>query len=314
MFNSFMISNYLNFAVKFILIIVIVLSILLLLDLISENKKRKQLLNGVVQTSVKQSFIKRMKFFKQYYINIELLLNEKKKANYIDLAFYGSIGVLVFLMIYFISIKQILLAIISPILLAKGFNMIAKMLISNVIDDIEQQLPFAIDNIIRVSSKYEDLRTIIFEASKTLESPLKNILEQLSRKMISGDVEEVLMDFAREYDNVWIYSLVFTLISYVQNANKQDTIKNLKHLRTMLEKDNNLKRANITDKKYGVTVNYTLSILAVVFGVGNIMINPYGKKFFFGSFVGIICFILGFVAVFFTIIINIKMSKNKNKK
>lgn len=314
MFYNFTVPNLINFTIKFILIVVMVLSVFVLLDLISENKKRKQLLNGVLRTSIKQSFIKRLKFFKQYYINLELLFNEKKKSNLIDLTFYGSLSILVFLIVYFISIKQILLAIIAPILLAKGFNLIAKNMISNVIDDIEQQLPFAIDNIIRVSSKYEDLRTVIFESSRTLDAPLKNILEQLSRKMMSGDIEDVLMNFAREYDNVWVYSLVFILISYVQDANKQDIIKNLKHLRNILEKENNLKRTNITDKKYGVTVNYTLAIIAVIFGIGNIIVNPFGTQFFFGSFTGMICFILGFVAVFCTIIINIKMSKDRNKK
>lgn len=307
-------GKLMTFGISIILVVVIILAIITALDTFNEFKKQEKLFGKAKNGKLKNDFIKQMKIFKVYHNNLKIYLTEKDKEGLIDTAFYSSIVMLAFLVIYFISVRQILMAIILPIVLIKAMNKITSLLITNVTEKIEEQLPFAIDNIIRISSKYGDLKSIIYESSKTVDYPLRNALEHVSRRMISGNSERVLMDFAKEYDNVWIYSLVFTLISYVQDANKTDTIKNLKHLRNILEKENTLKKSNVTDKRYGVVINYALAVFAGLGGIGNIMFNPAGKDFFFGSFVGIVCFSIGYGCILLTLIINITMSKMSKSK
>lgn len=306
-------GQMMTWAVSLILVVVMIIAIITILDVINEKKKQEKIFGRGKESQIKQSFLKKMKFFKQYHRNLEIVLTEKGKESLTDTLFYITVTFLAFLVVYFITVHQILLAVVAPIALAKAINRIVVLLGTNVMEKVEEQLPFAIDNIIRISSKYGDLKNIMYEASRTVDNPLRNILEQLSRKMISGNTEQVLMEFAQEYDNVWIYSLVFTLLSYVQDANKENTIKNLKHLRNILEKENNLKKASVTDKRYGVMVNYALAFFAGIAGIGNILFNPVGKDFFFSSFTGIICFVLGYGCVLLTIMINITMSKSKSK-
>lgn len=306
-------GHMMTWAVSLILVVVMILAVITILDVVNEKKKQEKIFGRGKESQIKQSFLKKMKFFKQYHRNLEIVLTEKGKEPLTDTLFNITVIFLAFLVVYFITVHQILLAVVAPIALAKAINRIVVLLGTNVMEKVEEQLPFAIDNIIRISSKYGDLKNIMYEASRTVDSPLRNILEQVSRKMISGNTEQVLMDFAQEYDNVWIYSLVFTLLSYVQDANKENTIKNLKHLRNILEKENNLKKASVTDKRYGVMVNYALAFFAGIAGIGNILFNPVGREFFFSSFTGLICFVLGYGCVLLTIMINITMSKSKSK-
>lgn len=299
--------------ISIILVIAIILAIITLLDVINEKNKHEKIFGRSSDSQLKRTFLNKINFFREYHHNLEVALTEKGKPSWVNTLFYLTIGFLTFTVVYFVSIKQILLAVVLPIVLAKTVNKIVLLLASNIMDAVEDQLPFAIDNIIRISSKYGDLKTIIYEASRSVENPLRNILEKVSRRMISGNAEQVLMEFAQEYDNVWIYSLVFTLLSYVQDANKEDTIRNLKHLRTILEKENTLKKTSITDKRYGVMVNYTLAFFAGIGGLGNLLFNPVGKEFFFKSFTGLVCFLVGYGCILLIIVLNIKMSRSRDK-
>lgn len=305
-------DDLMKFAFNILFVAIMFFIVIAILDVLNEKYKHDKLFGNRQEIKLKRGFLARTKIFKQFYHNLEVLLTEKEKEGSLNLIFNLSIGFLVFLGVYFITVKQILLAIVLPVMLLKAINKIVKMLSVNVVEKMEEQLPFAIDNTIRIMSKYGDLKSIVYEASRTIDVPLKNALEKVSRKMISGNPEDVLMDFAEEYDNVWIYSLVFILLSYIQDSNKEDTIKNLKHLRNILEKENSLKKASVTDKRYGVVINYAIAVIAGVVGVAQIIINPIGKEFFFGSFTGLICFVGGYSAILFTVMINITMSKAKS--
>ncbi len=305
--------DFLQLAFNIIFVIIITLAVIILLDIANEKYKRDKLYGRLKERNFKGKFLEKIKFFKIYKDNLEILLIEKNREGNLELIFNATIISLVAISIYLVTVKQILLAIIIPIVLLKFVNKAVQLMATNIMEKVEEQLPFAIDNIIRVSSKYGDLKSIIYETSRSCEAPTKNIFENVARKMISGNTEKVLLDLAEEYDNIWIYSLVFTLLSYLEDANKDDTTKNLRHLRDILEKENSLKTKNITDKRYGVVVNYAIAILATVAGVLNIIFNPSGKKFFFSTFSGLICFIVGYGAVLITIMLNIIMSKSKKK-
>lgn len=52
-----------------------------------------------------------------------------------------------------------------------------KMLAVDLMEQIEEQLPSAIDHIIRISSKYGDMKSIIYETARSCDNPLREILE-----------------------------------------------------------------------------------------------------------------------------------------
>lgn len=296
--------------IKLIFVFIVFLMILAILELINENYKQKKIKGTLKQKTISKK-IKQLKFIENYSNHLELVLKEKNKEGLFATFFYGSLFLIGVSMLSLVLVKQILLAIICPVILLRIFDTMAIKLSSDIIESIEEQLPFAIDNIIRISTKYGDIKSIIYEASRTCENPIKSILESISREMISSPPDEVLLDYAEKYDNVWFYSFVFTIISYLEDASKEETIKNLKHLRNMLEKENTLKKANLTDKKYSIVINYMIIVFSILGFVANLIINPSAKAFFFSTFIGLVCFIAGCGCIVGTIFVNITMSKNK---
>lgn len=312
--NIFTMDKILPIIINVILIISVVICAMVILNLINEKRMRDKLHGKTRKKKAEDVFLNRVSLFKRFYQNLEFFLIEKGKEGLLDIYYYGFLGVNACILIGFIVVKQYFLAIVIPLFLLYIANKIIKMLAVDLMEQIEEQLPSAIDHIIRVSSKYGDMKSIIYETARSCDNPLREILENISRKMISGDAETVLLQFGEEYDNVWINSLVFTLISYMEDASKTTTIENLRHLRNILEKENRLKKSRVTDARYSVAINYFIAVLASGAGLLNIVLNPKGREFFFSSFLGLICFLLGYGAVLGTIMLNIKMTRVKKSK
>lgn len=291
-------------------VIIVVLFFLGILELMNESYREKKL-KGLIKERPLVEKIKKMKMLNVYSNHLEIVLKEKDKEGSFEVFFYGSLIFMFAVLFGFILVKQILLAIISPFIILHFLDKIAVKLSVDIIESIEEQLPFAIDNIVRISTKYGDIKSIIYEASRTCEQPIKGILENMAREMISSSPEEILMDYAEKYDNVWFYSFAFTLISYLEDASKDETIINLKNLRNMLEKENTIKKASITDKKYSIGMNYMIIIASILGFVFNVIALPVGRQFFFSTFPGLLCFLIGVCCIVSTIFINIQMSKIK---
>ena len=102
-----------------------------------------------------------------YANHLEIVLKEKNKEGAFEAFFYGSLIFIFGVLFGFVLVKQILLAIISPFVILHFLDKIAVKLSVDIIESIEEQLPFAIDNIIRISTKYGDVKSIIYEASRT---------------------------------------------------------------------------------------------------------------------------------------------------
>ena len=308
--NTVGVMKVIPFLSKSLFIVTIILLGYYILEMINDRYKERKI-KGLVKRNDKITNMKNMKHIVRYYKNLEIVLVEKNKEGLLSIIFYSSIGAMFLSTLGFLLVNQVLLAIVAPILLLFIFNKIAVELTTNIIEAIEEQLPFAIDNIIRISTKYGDIKSIIYEASRACEQPMRGILEDMSREMISSYPEEVLLSYAKKYDNVWFYSFIFTIVSYLEDASKDETMKNLKELRDILEKENTLKKASITDKKYSVAINYMLVLSSIVGFFINLGLNPVAKTFFFSTFIGLLCFLFGCVCIIGTIFINIKMSKNK---
>lgn len=308
--SKFTLSNIIPGLINIIFCIIIVLSFLTMIELISEKYKENKV-KGLVKTRPGINKIKNLTFLKTYANDLELVLKEKNKEEVFEFVFYSTLATAFIGMISLISVRQILLAIIVPVIVLTIADKLCLTLLTDISESIEEQLPFTINNIVRISSKYSDIKSIIYESSRNCEQPMKGILENMSREMLSEPADKVLLSYADKYDNVWFYSVVFTLVSYLEDSSKEETIKNLKNIRTMLEKENLVKKANVTDKKYGVVLNLVISLSAIAGFVLNILINPEAKKFFFSTFGGLVCFALGFAFIIITIFMNIKMSKKQ---
>jgi hypothetical protein len=286
----------------------------LLIDVFNQYQKEKQLY-GLSEINLrKKSIIRNNRFLRKYDNTVKRFLSERNKEQYSPLVFYGTIGVALSLFAYFISMKQLLLAILAPITVVWVANKILTLLLVDVNEKVEEQLPLVIDTIIKVFSKYGDLKSVIYETSQSIDEPLKSRLEKLARKMLSENQEKAIMDFADEMDNIWIYALVFILLSYREETKKEEVIVNLRHLANIIEKENSLKNSSVTDKRYGVVLNYVIAFIAFAGGIANIIFNPVGKQFFFESLTGIFCFIIGYASVIATIIVNIKLSSKKGRR
>jgi hypothetical protein len=286
----------------------------LLIDVFNQYQKEKQLY-GLSEINLrKKSIIRSNRFLRKYDNTVKRFLSERNKEQYSPLVFYGTIGVALSLFAYFISMRQVLLAVLAPITVVWVANKILTLLLVDVNEKVEEQLPLVIDTIIKVFSKYGDLKSVIYETSQSIDEPLKSRLEKLARKMLSENQEKAIMDFADEMDNIWIYALVFILLSYREETKKEEVIVNLRHLANIIEKENSLKNSSVTDKRYGVVLNYVIAFIAFAGGIANIIFNPVGKQFFFESLTGIFCFIIGYASVIATIIVNIKLSSKKGRR
>lgn len=273
------------------------------------EKKKEDRVKGIRKKSNITDKIKNISYLKTYSENLEIVLRDKGKEDGFAFVFQGTLGFMLFVCISMILVKQYLLAIVLPIIILKIANELCVKMAIDINDCIEEQLPFVIDNIIRISSKYGDIKNIIYETSRTCPDVMKKILEDMSRKMLSESPEVVMLEFAQKYDNVWFYSFIFTLISYLEDASKEETISNLRALRDILEKENNVKKQNITEKKYGIAINYAICGLSVVGFLINLIAVPKAKEFFFSSFLGLTCFLGGFGCIVATVFLSISMTK-----
>lgn len=291
-------------------------SILIATSAVIEEKVKHDKLYRVdkkyMENKSKKIDVTKIKLIEKHRVMIENGMRDLGKENQTDYIFYLTLGILIAVSISMILVKQFLMAILAPLGIQWFISYILKLMGKNTIDDILITLPGGIDNVIRISSKFSDIKTILWEASLTTSEPLGTIFGDLSRKMMTSPPYTVLMDFADEYDNVWIYSFVLILVSYMEDSDQQDTIRNLKSLRDMLEQENLLTAKKVAEGKYGVVINYALVFLGFLGLLANVTVNPYGRTFFFETFGGLVCFVLGIGAMFFTIILNIKMSRAKS--
>lgn len=291
-----------------------VLSILVLLGCawfflsLNEEQRKEAKRNGNKRLNKKRKPIK-IKFLKEYRNILMALAVQRGKEEAFERYFYGSFVLMAISAGFLIWVGQLFLAVAFPIFLFRFFRKAAKISMQSINEAVEEQIPFAIDNMLRVASKYDDLKTILFESSRRLEDPLKGILESTAMKMTSQNPETVLLDLGARFNSIWMYSYTFILMSYIKNANKEETLENLRYLRRMLAGENSTKREQKQEKKMSVAINWVIITAAFAAFLANVFVNPIGKEFFFESLGGIVTLFAGFGAIFSTILMNIKMSR-----
>lgn len=286
---------------------IIIIFLVALTSLFSAKRKQDIALGKV---KIKEANLKsKSKSIQKYKENLYTLLEQKDQVHMLNYFYTGSMIMIFGSGVYLFFVKQILLALLFPIFLLYFLNYVCHLSIRHITEDIEAQLPVAIDHIIRISSKSESLKTIFYEASKRIDDPLKTIFEQIALKMSTMDSEPILLRLGNEYNNIWIYSFTFILIGYTKQDNKAEAIENLRNLRDLLENENQQKKIQKTERKYAIAMNYIIAFLGIVGWVLNLILNPIANDFFFGSFMGLGCLLIGLASIFATVIINIRLSK-----
>ena len=254
---------------------------------------------------------KRKGLFIKLKRDLYIFLEQKEQEHMLNFVMNGILALVFGAFIFLLFMEQPILAIGFPYALYKFIHRIILLATVHISEKIEEELPLAIDHMVRVASKTDSLKTIFFETSKRLDGPLGKIFEDIALRLSNTDAETLLLEFSNEYNNIWIYNFTFTVINFTKQLNKNAVLENLVELRNMLEAENQEKKIQRTEKKYEVMLNYTVAAASSVGFFANIIFNPIAKSFFFGSVMGLGCVMIGFGALFATVSINIRLVRSK---
>lgn len=251
-------------------------------------------------------------WFKSLNKSLTILERDKgKKEGFADTATLAVVvGLFAFGCFLFLN-HQVLLAILLPIVLFKIIAKVIGLLVESEGEKIRAVLPYGIDTIIRSMSRNDDLKTVLYDASEQLDEPLKSMFAGMSIRMAQQNPIRVLEKFMEDNNNIWVYSLSFTLISYLEDASKDETVTQLRRLKEVIDKENREKSASKAEKKMTVAVNWVLCAFAVIGFIGNLMMNPQAESFFFASFGGLAAFIVGITLVVLSIFSNLLLGRGR---
>lgn len=250
--------------------------------------------------------------FKELYTNLGDIMKDKgKEPEKGDTIALIIIFVCLIIGVFMAVVKQILFAIVLPLAILFAAGKVTGMMKKSTDDYIQEQLPMAIDNIIRTFTKYNDLRSILFESTTTLKDPMQTMFRRLSGRMLNESPNIVLDDFADQTNNIWINSLCFILTNYLGTTPKKEVIENLRNLRDIINRDNKNRKKEQLERKMTIMINFVLCGVSVAGFIGNILVNPMGKDFFFSTVLGLGCFVLGFALLIIAIFSNLLIGNRK---
>jgi len=233
----------------------------------------------------------------------------KKPFSYVKVTILGVVIISLLAALY----SGILMGLIVFLILNLLISIIIKNLNENKSSGSEYNLPEVIDVIIRSFSKSDEIQTVIYETSLAIDKPFKDMFSTMAREMTSSGHLSVLNKYKQRTNSIWLNSLFSILIKYKEDAKKEDTLVNLRYLRTMIAQENALKRKSISDKRYNVALNYILSTVGVV---GNIItflfFTDKAVAAYLRSPFGLLMLFLGYASVFGVIIITKKLGNKSD--
>lgn len=251
-----------------------------------------------------------LKLFGKLNHNITLYMREKGKgeeqANRITAMII--IGVLAF-SAFLITVGQLFFAISLPMTILSLINKIVIGMRTSFSESIKKAMPQSVNGILRTMTKYSDLQTVLYETSKISMQPMRGILEDMGRQMVSSSSDVVINKTMNKYNNTWLYSLLFILLSLVEGSPKNEVVNNLRSLRDIVDRENKAKTGERLERKMSITINYVLVIAAILGGVGNIIFNPNAIEFFFGTPFGLLAFFGALVLLAATVFSNVLIAQ-----
>lgn len=247
--------------------------------------------------------------------NFDAIGREKrKKKDYGEKATILVVSFSVLFGLFLTSQGQIAVGLTSPFALLWIFKKLTGLLITSKNEYVIRDLPDAIDQVKRSLTKYDDLKTVLYTASDYMEDPLKEVFKDLSKKMNTAIAEDVLDNFMREQNNLWLYNFAFCLLSYVKSAGKDELNRQLEELKEVLLKEGAQRNADRIERKMTVAVNYVLCAIAIIALIGNLIFMPSARVLFFSTPYGAAAFIIGIIMVIVSIFSNILIGSGKGGK
>jgi Flp pilus assembly protein TadB len=281
--------------------------VLLINEIAGVIKRQKDLkhLKGLGLNKPKKE-VKNKVLFNGLYSKIEKNLYYKKSGNTSMTAIYFAVTLLIILGLFvtFYAIHKPALYMGIPLITYLFINKYVDITTLNIDVKIQEQLPNIIRNINKNFSRYNDLKTIIYNATLEMEFPLRKEFQTLTNKMLSTNEEKALLEFADKMDNMWVYSLIFILTSYKKESSKENVVMSLRTLVNIIEKENRLEELALTDRKMPIVTNVILAVMAILGLILNLIFNPKASSFFFGTTKGMIMFIVGYSLVLCTFLMN----------
>ena len=265
-----------------------------------KKKERKNFITDVLLKELRENVL-------------ELTLEKGKPIEKANLLINTLLGIVLALSIFMFMMKQPVFAVVLPITLLFVMTKITGLIKKSFSDYVVLQLPNAIETLIRVFSGYDDLKTVLYETSETIPEPMRSIFMDLSRKMQTNMPSSVLQEFMDTNKNIWIYSLCFNLLAYIEDAEKKDVIDNLRELKDIIDRDNKEKKKQKLSRKLTTTINYVLCAMAIAGFILTLVFNKASAvPFFFGTVGGIGCFLGGMSLIVLTIFSNLLIGSGKD--
>lgn len=210
---------------------------------------------------------------------------------------------------FLVAVGQLFFAVTLPLITLIAINHIVVDLRTSFSESIKSSMPQSVNGILRTMTKYSDLQTILYETSKISMQPMKGILEDMGRQMVSSSADVVINKTMNKHNNTWLYSLLFILLSYVEGSPKEEIVNNLRSLRDIVDRENKNKTKEKLERKMAVTINYVLVIVAILGAIANIIFNEEAIVFFFSTPFGLLAFFGSLILIAATIFSNIFISK-----
>lgn len=291
-------------------IISFVLAVLSIFAMLDVRRKERTMFGRAAKN--KPFILDQLPFVKELHRKLDAFLAPKNKTDraqnyiYTTLALCGGTG------IYLLFQKQVILGFAAPVILFKFVEFCIITATRQAVDEIEAQLPQTIDRIILNSGRYNDLKTILYKTAAVVPNPMKSILETTALQMNASDPREILMEVGNFYNNIWVWSFIFILISSFEDSTQEEVLESLRNLRNLLERENQNQKQQKLDRKFSIATYYVLAAIGILSFFLNLIFNPIANSFFFGSIGGLGALIAGFFCIFLTIIINIRLTYRKN--
>lgn len=303
-----------EFLVSLILNLLIVYVFYRTIKIIALNAWRSYSYKKMADTMSKrksENILYNLSWFSQYKKHLQNALAKKNASQHADLVVFVTFGVNVLIGMYFVAMKQPLIGLIWPFIMIKFWSSVVATMEFTKVDYYRANLPKVIDVFLKTATKYEDLRNIFAASAPLLPGRMKKDFEALGRKMGSREPEDVLNDWRNEFEDIWISSFVFILLSMKQTTSKEVAVANLMNLRDMLNDENKLKEKSVSDKRLTVMTNLVLSVFGVLIAIIT-QFFPIAREFFFQTPMGLLAFLGGIAMVLATIKINIRQLSLKD--
>lgn len=291
-----------------VLLIIIITASCFIFVYLNKVKRINALLSPKSSKKVKKDRQKNGFLFSKLKENLHMALLLRNKESLSNTIFNIILLSLFFVFIFFLSIDHLILAITIPTLAYIFISKIVEELIVDFDKVVRDNFTSLANHMVKVFSSTSDLSIVLYESSKEVEEPLRSLILNLSREIMTDNTEKRLVSFIKKTDNLWLHSFVFTLINYKETSSKKDIIENLLTLSELIDKRNEMSEKMIADRKPVVIVNYMLLMTGIILFVGNLILNPIIETFIFTP-TGTLSLIIGISCIFLTIITNMKLIK-----